>query len=42
MSGWFYHIKGYRELQIIAWMDQRDDQAHCLARTIACLYWTDA
>jgi hypothetical protein len=37
----FDHIKEHREVQIIAWMDRRDDQARCLARTIACLYWTD-
>jgi hypothetical protein len=42
MGAVFDHIKGSAEQQVINRLRQRWDQAACLARTIATLYWSDA
>jgi hypothetical protein len=38
MSGWFYHIKGVRELEVMAAMDYRHHQRGALAQVIATRY----
>lgn len=38
MSGWFYHIKGVREVEVIAALDYCHHQCVALAQVIATLY----